>query len=198
MTDPVKEKKETLGEVLNGDRFVSAPYKIDFLVDKYSQVACRKMLTKEEVSQFQNAVVKDYFIQMYFDDLPIWAFIGKTDHGGVVEQIQYKYLLSNHLHFDIFFNKDRVIEVNVRTYPQFFVDISEDKEVDVEFMYTVNWKEIQIPFEKRMERYSLSSTLPHHLEIHWFAIMNSCVTIVLLVGCFVTFYIRVLKKDIMK
>ncbi|CAK9140254.1 unnamed protein product [Ilex paraguariensis] len=198
MTDPVKEKKETLGEVLNGDRLVSAPYKIDFLVDKYSQVACRKMLTKEEVSRFRNAVVKDYFIQMYFDDLPIKAFIGKTDHGGVVEQIQYKYLLFKHLHFHIFFNKDRVIEVAVRTDPQFFVDISEDKEVDVEFMYTVNWKEIQIPFEKRMERYSLSSTLPRHLEIHWFAIMNSCVTIVLLVGCFVTFYIRVLKKDIMK
>ncbi|KAK9226484.1 hypothetical protein WN943_011532 [Citrus x changshan-huyou] len=67
----IKEKNEALGEVLNGDRLVSAPYKLNFRDDKESAVVCRKKLSKEEVVQFRNAVEKDYYFQMYYDDLPI-------------------------------------------------------------------------------------------------------------------------------
>ncbi|KAL9451886.1 hypothetical protein AB3S75_013462 [Citrus x aurantiifolia] len=45
----IKEKEEALGEVLNGDRLVSAPYKFNFRDDKESAVVCRKNLSKEEV-----------------------------------------------------------------------------------------------------------------------------------------------------
>nr|XP_016505253.1 PREDICTED: transmembrane 9 superfamily member 2-like isoform X2 [Nicotiana tabacum] len=151
----VKEKKEALGEVLNGDRLVSAPYKLDFMYDKDSEIVCKKKLSKEEVSQFRSAVAKDYYFQMYYDDLPIWGFLGK-------------------------------------------VDITEDKEVDVDFMYSVKWKETTTPFEKRMEKYSQSSSLPHHLEIHWFSIINSCVTVLLLTGFLATILMRVLKNDFVK
>ncbi|KAJ6867637.1 hypothetical protein NC652_038754 [Populus alba x Populus x berolinensis] len=33
-----------------------------------------------------------------------------------------------------------------------------------------------------MEKYAQSSSLPHHLEIHWFSIINSCVTVLLVTG----------------
>ncbi|KAL7180978.1 hypothetical protein ACSBR1_039938 [Camellia fascicularis] len=79
LPEHVKEKKESLGEVLNGDRLASAPYKIDFLVEKDAELACKNKLKKEEVSQFRTALAQDYLIQMYFDDLPVWAFIGKVD-----------------------------------------------------------------------------------------------------------------------
>ncbi|KAK4372777.1 hypothetical protein RND71_008161 [Anisodus tanguticus] len=78
----VTEKKEALGEVMNGDRLVSAPYKLDFILQ----------------------------------------------------------------HFEIFYNNDRVNAL---------VDITEDKEVDVDFMYSVKWKETTTPFVKRMEKYSV-------------------------------------------
>ncbi|CAN6885406.1 unnamed protein product [Brassica oleracea] len=75
----VKEKKEAFGEVLNGDRLVSAPYKLNFRDEKDSEVYCKKKLRKEEVKQFRKAVEKAYYFQMYYDDLPIWGFIGKVD-----------------------------------------------------------------------------------------------------------------------
>ena len=195
--DDVKEKKEALGEVLNGDRLVSAPYKLEFRKNKDSEVACKRTLKKEDIAKFRAAVNKDYYFQMYYDDLPIWGFIGKVDKEAK-EPSEYKYYLYKHIHFDIFYNKDRVIEINVRTDPGALVDLTEDKSVPVEFLYTVNWKETNIPFEKRMDKYSQSSSLPHHLEIHWFSIINSCVTVLLLTGFLATILMRVLKNDFVK
>ncbi|PSS36629.1 Transmembrane 9 superfamily member 3 like [Actinidia chinensis var. chinensis] len=195
--DHVKEKKEALGEILNGDRLVSALYKLDFVVDKDEEV-CKKKLTKEEVAQFRSAVSKDYYFQMYYDDLPIWGFLGKVDKEGKADPSDYKYYLFKHLHFQIFYNKDRVIEINVRTDPNALVDLTEDKEVYVNFMYTVKWRQTNSPFDKRMDKYSQSSSLPHHLEIHWFSIINSCVTVLLLTGFLATILMRVLKNDFVK
>jgi hypothetical protein len=195
---PVKEKKEALGEVLNGDRLVSAPYKLEFLGEKNSEVACRKRLSREDVAKFRDVIAKDYYFQMYYDDLPIWGFLGKVVKEGKTDPSEYKYYLFNHLQFEIFYNKDRVIEIIVRTDQNFLVDLTEDKEVQVDFTYTVRWKETEIPFEKRMEKYSLASSMPHHLEIHWFSIINSCVTVLLLTGFLATILMRVLKNDFVK
>ncbi len=48
---------------------------------------------------------------MYYDDLPIWGFIGKVEkilHPG--DRTEYKYYLFTHIHFDILYNGKRVIE----------------------------------------------------------------------------------------
>lgn len=75
----VNEKKQTLRDILTGDQYLSSPYKLEFLVNEDSEVVCEKNLTKEEVLKFQDAVAKDYYIQMYCDDMPIWTFIGRMD-----------------------------------------------------------------------------------------------------------------------
>ncbi|KAJ4878008.1 Transmembrane 9 superfamily member 3 [Raphanus sativus] len=111
---------------------------------------------------------------------------------------EFKYFLYKHIQFEILYNNDRVIEINARMDPHSLVDLTEDKEVDAEFMYTVKWKETETPFEKRMDKYAMSSSLPHHLEIHWFSIINSCVTVLLLTGFLATILMRVLKNDFMK
>jgi hypothetical protein len=36
MAESLEEKKQSLGEVLNGDRLVSLPFKLDFMVDRTS------------------------------------------------------------------------------------------------------------------------------------------------------------------
>ena len=197
----VKEKKEALGEVLNGDRLVSAPYKLEFLVDKDSELVCKKQLTMDEVAQFRKAVAKDYYFEMYYDDLPVWGFLGRVEKDGKSDPGEHKYYLFKHLHFDISYNKDHVIEIGARTErndPNSQVDITEDKGVDVDFTYSVKWRDTDIPFEKRMDKYSHSSSLPHHLEIHWFSIINSCVTVLLLTGFLATILMRVLKNDFVK
>lgn len=194
----VKEKSEALGEVLNGDRLVDAPYKLDFLTDVESTSICKKTLTKEEVVQFRTAVIKDYYFQMYYDDLPIWGFIGKMEKDPKGDPNESKYFLYKHIHFDVLYNKDRVIEINVKTDPSALVDVSDDREVEVDFTYSAKWRETATPFEKRMDKYSQSSSLPHHLEIHWFSIINSCVTVLLLTGFLATILMRVLKNDFVK
>lgn len=198
MADHIEERKQTLGEMLSGDHLINAPYKLEFLVEKFAEVACRKNLTKEEVSQFRTAIKREYYFQMYYDDdLPVWEFVGEIHKQGILDN--YKYFLYKHIRFDILFNKDRVIEINVEAYPRVLypgatVDLTEDKETYVEFVYTVFWKEVDIPFEKRMEKYS--PVAPHGVEPRWFIVLNSCFTLLLLAGFLVRYYMRVIKKDL--
>ncbi|KAG5383653.1 hypothetical protein IGI04_035123 [Brassica rapa subsp. trilocularis] len=49
-----------------------------------------------------------------------------------------------------------------------------------------------------MDKYAMTSSLPHHFEIHWFSIINSSVTVLLLPGFLATILMRVLKNDFMK
>ncbi|CAN4097587.1 unnamed protein product [Withania somnifera] len=196
--DNLEKKKQSLGELVNGDRLTFAGYKLEFLVNKEAKVLCKKRLTKVEVAQFRNAVALDYYVQMYYDDLPIWAFLGKVEKEGIDDPNEYKYHIYTFIQFEIYYHKDRVIEIAVRVNPSVTVDVTSDAEVDVEFLYTVEWKSTNTPFEKRMDKYTSSSSLPHHLEIHWFSILNSCVTIFILMSCLGTIYLRVLRRDIYK
>ncbi|KAI5069312.1 hypothetical protein GOP47_0015613 [Adiantum capillus-veneris] len=191
----VTEKTEGLGEILNGDRLVDAKYELHFEVDKELQSLCQKTLSIEDVRTFREAVKQDYYFQMYYDDLPIWGFVGTKDNR--IEGHGIKYFLYTHLYFEVLYNEDRVIEISVATDSD-TADITEDKEVEVEFKYSVKWKMTEKPFESRMEKYSKYSFLPQHLEIHWFSIINSCVTVLLLTGFLATILMRVLKNDFLK
>eukprot|EP00899_Mesostigma_viride_P015679 jgi/Mesvir1/24111/Mv10831-RA.2 len=194
----LSHKTEDLGEVLEGDRMVGTLYDLSFKVNKESETLCTKVLKEKELKKFRKAVKDDYYFQMYYDDLPIWGFIGKVEkilRGGATE---LRYYLFTHVHFDIYYNNNRVIEINVSTDPLRTVDITDNTEVSVEFRYSVKWQETKIPFERRMEKYSRYSFLPQHLEIHWFSIINSCVTVLLLTGFLATILMRVLKNDFIK
>lgn len=194
MAENLIEKKRTLGEILSGDHLVSSPFNLEFLVDRDYEVLCRKNLTKEEVSRFRTAIGLDYYLQMYYDDLPVWAFIGRIDKEGKSNHDDYKYFLFTQLIFEIFFNGNQVVEINVRTQPSNGVELTMDK-VFVEFSYTVKWKEATFPFEKRMDKYTMSAFLPHHLSIHQSAITNSFSVMVILIGCLVGLYVCVLRRD---
>ncbi|KAE8654999.1 Transmembrane 9 superfamily member 2 [Hibiscus syriacus] len=141
---PVKEKKEALGEVLNGDRLVSAPYKIDFLSEKDAEIACKKKLTKEEVAKFRTAVSQDYYFQMYYDDLRSGASLAKLIRKARPIRATTS-IIFKHLVFEILYNKDRVIEINVQSDPNAVVDLTGDEAIDVDFVYTVKWKERETP-----------------------------------------------------
>ncbi len=98
---------------------------------------------------------------MFLDELPIWGFIGRAQKvaGGVA------YYLFTHIHFEVLYNGDRVIEVNVATDPHRTVDITEDKPITVDFTYSVKWKETNVTFERRMEKYQRYAVNKHHLEV---------------------------------
>lgn len=113
------------------------------------------------------AVMDDWYFQMYYDDLPVWGFIGKMEK--IIKQgvSEFKYYLFTHIDFDIKYNEDRVIEINVSTDPQQAVDISEtiSGDVKVKFTYTVKWQHTTITFDKRLQRYERFPLNPVHLEV---------------------------------
>ncbi|PWA41325.1 nonaspanin (TM9SF) [Artemisia annua] len=180
--DTVIEKKDNLGKILTGERLVSTPYTVGFLVDKEFELSCNKILTKADVSLFRSMIKDDYRMQLYYDDLPIWGYVGWVlrDYD---DENKSKYYLYKHFDFEIFNNKDRVIEVYLRANLGDVVDVTEDKEIEVNFTYSVTWAETERSFDK---------------SVHGYVIANSSFTILILVICLLIFYIRVLSKDISK
>ncbi|PQQ12985.1 transmembrane 9 superfamily member 5 isoform X3 [Prunus yedoensis var. nudiflora] len=77
--DPVIQKKESIGEVLNGDRLANTLYQLNFRQDKNGERLCQKKLKVAEVAKFRDAIVNDFYFQMYYDDLPVWGFVGKVE-----------------------------------------------------------------------------------------------------------------------
>lgn len=98
---------------------------------------------------------------MFLDDLPIWGFIGRTQKVGT----GVAYFLFTHIHFDVLYNEDRVIEVNVATDPHRTVDITEDRSAKVEFTYSLKWRATNVTFDRRMEKYQRYAVNKHHLEV---------------------------------
>ena len=60
---------------------------------------------------------EDYYFQMVYDDLPFWGFIGKLEKLLKPSGTELKYFVFTHAHFDVFYNKDKVIEIKVTTDP---------------------------------------------------------------------------------
>ncbi|KAK6786579.1 hypothetical protein RDI58_015104 [Solanum bulbocastanum] len=143
----LEKTKEYLGDILNGDRLVSGPYALYILVDKDLKILCRKMLTKDEVTQFRRAVDKDYYFEMYYDELPVWGIIGRVENREETEDTNYyKYFLYKHIHFDNHYKMDRIIEITARLDPHSVLDLTKDREVDAKFTYTIKWKGTYILF----------------------------------------------------
>ncbi|KAI8462639.1 MAG: EMP/nonaspanin domain family protein [Monoraphidium minutum] len=198
---------EHLGEVLEGDRLVSTPYRIRFRTDSDDTELCRQKMEGNDLARLREAIANDYYFQMFFDgDLPVWGFVGKVeqsepsakDDGKEPEPLLY---LFTHFHFDIAYNDDQVIELNVSTVsvdPNKTMDISKGDSLDVRFSYSVKWLPTKTTFDERMDRYTRYSFLPHHLEVHWFSIINSCITVLLLTGFLATILLRVLKNDFVR
>lgn len=178
---------------------VATEYDLSFKVSKERIVLCTQSFDTSDLDEFRKAVIKDYYFQFVYDDLPIWGYVGKTEEStdGTVPTKLY---LFTHFNFEIAYNGDRIIEINVSTDPASVVDISKgvDGPVPAEFSYSVTWKETATPFEKRMDKYRKYQFLKQHLEIHWFSIVNSCVTVLLLTGFLATILMRVLRADFVK
>ncbi|CAI5479695.1 unnamed protein product [Closterium sp. Yama58-4] len=185
-TGKINEKHQSLGEVLNGDQMVQAPYDLKFRIDHERATLCKRTLGIKDVLKFRDAVLNDYYFQMYLDDLPIWGFIGMADTLSDTYDTNQQISIFTHIHFNVWYNNDRVVEMGN----------SEDTEVEVEFTYSVSWRETDKAFEKRMDKYTRYALLPQHVEIHWFSILNSCFTVLLLAGFIATRLTSLLKSDL--
>ncbi|KAI3450710.1 hypothetical protein Pfo_007375 [Paulownia fortunei] len=197
--DQVLEKKESLGEVLNGDRLANALYDLEFAVNKTRAVLCQQKLNRGDVAKFRDAITNDFYYQMYYDDLPMWAFIGKVEDGSwTADGKGPKYFLFTHVRFDALYNGNQVIETHAFSDPSHVVDVTEDVDVKVEFTYSIFWYGTSTPYKNRIDRYSGASLLPILHQTHWFSFVNSIVILILLLGLLTLLFMRHLKNDLRK
>ncbi|KAL6506465.1 hypothetical protein OROGR_024646 [Orobanche gracilis] len=195
----VLEKKESLGEVLNGDRLANALYNLEFAVNKTRAVLCQQTLNKADIAKFRESIKNDFYYQMYYDDLPMWAFIGKVDNESWnVDGKGPKYFLFSHVRFDALYNRDQVIEIHAFSDPSHLVDVTEDSDVKVEFTYSILWNGTSLPYKNRMDRYSRASLLPLLHQSHLFSFVNSIIILILLLGLLTVLFMRHLKNDLRK
>ncbi|CAM9269803.1 unnamed protein product, partial [Chrysoparadoxa australica] len=183
-----KRKKQGIGETIAGDELRNSGLVVQFAEAQPRTIMCTSQLTDEAVKQFTQAVDESYWYNMYLDDLPIWGMVGRQGNvGDGSEPVLY-----GHRRFDVAYNGDRIIEVNLTSEnPQ---PISKGQ--TIELSYEVLWKETDIPFEKRFDRYLDYDFFEH--QIHWFSIFNSFMMVVFLCGLVALILLRTLRNDFAK
>eukprot|EP01138_Halocafeteria_seosinensis_P004586 gb/GECG01004692.1/.p1 GENE.gb/GECG01004692.1/~~gb/GECG01004692.1/.p1 ORF type:complete len:607 (+),score=36.59 gb/GECG01004692.1/:1-1821(+) len=194
----LEKQAHELGEHLAGDRKVNTLYDIRFRVTEEWRELCKKTIKSKQIQKFVDAIEQEYYYEIFLDDLPIWGFVGEEQVSDVVlgSKATNKYYLYTHMHFDISYNGDHIIGVNVTTDPKqahsLDPQISEQRVV---FSYSVNWKKTNKNFANRLEMQQSKSFLPATLEIHWLSIINSLVLAVLLTAFLSIILLRVVKND---
>lgn len=118
------------------------------------------------------AISNEWYYQMYYDLLPMWAFIGHVDPDptSAAADAPGRQLLFLHVHFEVHYNGNNVIEVAVTPDESHTLDISEaavgvEAEVAAEFSYSVSWHETPVEYTNRLDHYHQVSHNPVHLEV---------------------------------
>ena len=108
--------------------------------------------------------------------------------GEAIEASQEYYLYS-HKKFDIGYNGNRIVDVNMTTEGKVQLKLGQK----VRFSYEVHWKPSNVKFEDRFDKYLDPNFFQH--RIHWFSIFNSFMMVIFLVGLVSMILMRTLRKD---
>jgi len=199
-----RRHKMAFGETLTGSRKVVSPYEVTFLDPVPWRALCEENMDMKDLMEFKMAIEKDYFFEMFFDDLPMWGYVGEVVHEEflLASNMQgARVFLYPHLHFSIGYNDDQIVAINVTTDPKRRVDITDIDETksdltEIAFSYSIEWHhQHHIKYSNRMKRYDDSAFLPSSFEIHWLSIINSFVLVLLLTAFLAIILMRILKKD---
>ncbi|CAH1793365.1 unnamed protein product [Owenia fusiformis] len=175
---------ETLGEALQGVELEFSGLDIDFKADVKSKTQyCEVMLSEEKYQAFVYAVKNHYWYQMYIDDLPIWGIVGEIEEDGD------GYYLWTHKKFDIGYNGDQIVDVNLTSEAK----VKLAPNTKIAFTYEVVWHKSGVIFHDRFDKYLDPNFFQH--RIHWFSIFNSFMMVIFLVGLVSMILMRTLRKD---
>lgn len=179
----ISHHHETLAEALQGVELKFSGIPIGFCRNETSSKICDLILTEEKQKVFMYAVKNHYWYQMYIDGLPIWSILGDVDQKNNL------YYIWTHKKFDIGYNGNRIVDINLTSENKVLLELNSQ----IQFTYEVHWKQSDIKFENRFEKY-LDPTFFQH-RIHWFSIFNSFMMVIFLVGLVSMILMRTLRKD---
>ncbi|KAL6062820.1 Transmembrane 9 superfamily member [Balamuthia mandrillaris] len=182
-----------LGETLEGDKFLRSLYELKFKDNEEDKPLCQRTFTLSDINTLKQAIDEHYYWELICDGLPVHGFLGTTDIATG------NHYLFTHVEFKLLYNGERIIAVNATSTASDVVELetlaalSTDAARKVSFTYSVKWFPTDISFERR--NYLASEFFNSEMEIHWLAIMNSFVLVILLTGFLAIIIMRVLKSD---
>ena len=195
-----------LSQAVDGSRRVASPYTLAFRTDAPNPThLCARTLSLSEVASLRDAVLGDWYFQFLIDGLPVYGDLGKAvpPPADAPPGTPPTATLFTRLHFELAANGDRVVEATASADQASAVALppppapgTAEAPLTLTFTYTVAWTESTTPPARRMDRYARETFLPHHLDVHWFSILNSGVTALLLTGFLATILARVLRADV--
>jgi transmembrane 9 superfamily protein 3 len=148
------------------------------------------VLDADSVTAFETAVDRQYWYELFLDDLPMWGMVGEVlrdeTHGKMEKHI------FTHRSLSIAYNGNRIIEVNLTSENPVSIEAGRK----LEFTYSVNWVESTKTFESRFDRYLEYDFFEH--RIHWFSVFNSFMMVIFLCGLVALILLRTLRNDFAK
>ena len=123
---------------------------------------------------------------------PDGATEGAAVGAAEVAEEQKEALLYTHKRFQIAYNADRIIHVNLTSENPVALTAGSS----IEFSYSVDWVATDISFGRRFDRYLDDDFFEH--QIHWFSIFNSFMMVIFLMGIVSLILMRTLRKDYAK
>jgi hypothetical protein len=154
---------ESLGEALVGLSLENSGADLRFAVDTPNATLCAATWGDADVRRMARNVGEHYWYEAYLDDLPILDYIGEVVRAGDGPD---KYFIYTHRHFDISYNGDRIIAVNVTSGGRlqlYKLERPEDT-IQVAFSYSVKWWPTDVKFEDRFERYLDQEFFEHNVS----------------------------------
>jgi len=218
------EPPRTLGEILKGDKVQSSPMKIQFNRSVNCKLVCPpKKLTREDKDKFRAMIDDDYYVNwlvdglegatqmeafsaddsehftVYSDGFPLGRYDSSTGrfylHNHVELRLEYHNDPANYLGNRVvgFMIVPRSIKHNPshdcsESLPLF--DIQEAEKVS--FTYDVTWAFSDIRWVHRWDLYRQNVAG----QVHWFAISNSLLIVLLLSAMVAMILLRTLHRDI--
>jgi len=192
----------TLGQILRGDRLVNSLYDIKMKRKMQRTVVCDKAVTQKDIDSWKAAIDANYMFELFVAELPIDRPFGVKSEVDWEGEVKDRYFLVNYLDFIVGYNGGEVVSANVtrELNLEHLVDITNWKEgMTVQFSYSVDWTERPEINPAQALELQVKAAMPHghtNMDIHWLAIINSFVLMMLILSLFLLIIIRVVRSDL--
>merc|ERR1719163_1892049 len=174
-------------------------YKISMNRNIPQTIVCNRTTTLDEAKLLRAAIDSDYMFELFVADLPVVRPFGVKSKD--VHDSSTRYFLINYLDFTVGHNDDEVVSVNVTS------DLGLEHLVDITtweagkvipFSYSVKWvkSDTSPSVALEMQLKATHQTGHQNMDIHWLAIINSFVLMLLILSLFLLIIIRVVRSDL--
>ncbi|KAJ2152180.1 hypothetical protein J3F82_002852 [Coemansia sp. RSA 637] len=212
-----------IGEVLRGDRIASSDYELTMGRNTTCQVLCTKTLSRAANEEAGRLIAQDYMAEWLVDKLPSATVYlrpldkqrSKTyDPGfriGDYDASLKRAYLNNHVTLHILYETHGTGRriVGFEAYPRSIKNssgkcpdldsptlepllVGTNEETLVTYSYSVRWiEDSTVHWAHRWDRYLRTTA-----QVHWYAIFNSFIIILLLSGVVAVILMRMLNRDL--